>query len=116
MMKTIFVALATASLLNLSPAALAQEASREAGSETASSVPAGTILTARVNGMVCDFCARAVQKVFRKEPGVESVHVDLDTGAIIVGLEAGAEITDERVAELVRKSGYAFVSLSRSDA
>ena len=75
-----------------------------------------TMVTAKVNGMVCDFCARAVTKVFGKEDAVENVHVDLDRGEIHVTLKSGAELSDDRVGELVKKSGYDLVSVERETA
>ena len=80
------------------------------------SVTAQTMVTAKVNGMVCDFCARAVTKVFGKEDAVENVHVDLDNGEIHVTLKSGAELSDDRVGELVKKSGYDLVSVERGTA
>lgn len=72
-----------------------------------------TMVTAKVNGMVCDFCARAVTKVFGKEDVVENVHVDLDNGEIHVTLKSGADLSDARVEKLVKKSGYDLVSVGR---
>lgn len=80
------------------------------------STAAQTMVTAKVNGMVCDFCARAVTKVFGKEEAVQNVHVDLDRGEIHVTLKAGAELSDDRVGELVKKSGYDLVSVERETA
>ena len=77
---------------------------------------AQTTVTAKVNGMVCDFCARAVTKVFGKEDAVDNVHVDLDSGEIHVTLKSGAELSDDQVAELVKKSGYDLVSVERETA
>ncbi|MEP6342220.1 MAG: heavy-metal-associated domain-containing protein [Maricaulaceae bacterium] len=71
------------------------------------------IMTAKVNGMVCDFCAQAVIKVFSKEEGVEDVAVDLDAQAIIVTMQQGHSLDDERIKKLVRKSGYALVEINR---
>ena len=35
-----------------------------------------------VEGMVCDFCAQSIQKVFLKQAGVEKVDVNLDIGKL----------------------------------
>lgn len=104
MMKSAFVALAVA--LAAAPA-IAEEtapAAAEAASET---------VVAKVNGMVCDFCAQAVTKVFKREDAVESVNVDLDNGAITIAMKPGQSLDDARVAELVKKSGYALVAIER---
>ena len=109
-MKLITLALAATSIAFAAPAGLAQDASAD------SAISAQTLVTAKVNGMVCDFCARAVTKVFGKQDAVENVHVDLDNGEIHVTLKAGADISDETVADLVKKSGYDLVSISRETA
>ena len=70
-------------------------------------------VTAKVNGLVCDFCAQAVRKVFKKQDAVESVNVDLDNGEIVLGLKAGAMMDDETIEKLIRKSGYSLVSIDR---
>ncbi|MEM1086255.1 MAG: heavy-metal-associated domain-containing protein [Pseudomonadota bacterium] len=89
------------------PTNLAEEAPAE-------QTKAATQIVAKVNGMVCDFCARAVTKVFGKEEAVESINVDLDAGEIRVALKTGRDISDERVGELVKKSGYDLVSVARN--
>ena len=73
-------------------------------------------ITANVKGMVCDFCARAVEKVFKKETGVTKVDVDLDLGKIIVTLDDDADIDDARVEKLIKDSGYALIDIERPDA
>ena len=77
---------------------------------------AGKIINVKVHGLVCDFCARAVTKVFGKQDAVENVHVDLDNGEIHVTLKPGADLSDEKVADLVKKSGYDLVSIGRDAA
>lgn len=109
-MKSIKIALAATSLAFVTPIAVAQDTPAE------SAVVSQTMVTAKVNGMVCDFCARAVTKVFGKQDAVENVHVDLDNGEIHVMLKAGAELSDEIVADLVKKSGYDLVSIERETA
>nr|WP_070960597.1 heavy-metal-associated domain-containing protein [Hyphomonas sp. Mor2] len=109
-MKLMKLALAATSIMFAAPIATAQDAPVE------TAISAQTLVTAKVNGMVCDFCARAVTKVFGKENAVENVHVDLDKGEIHVTLKAGADLSDETVADLVKKSGYDLVSIERETA
>ena len=106
-MRTIFAAIVLASAL---PFAVAEAPTEMPAAE----VEAATLVTAKVKGMVCDFCAQAVTKVFGKEDAVESVDVDLDHGEIRVTLVEGQSITDDRVEDLVKKSGYALVSIERA--
>jgi len=110
-MKLMLTALAATTLTLAAPVVSAQQPVAVEAATTAQ-----TMVTAKVNGMVCDFCARAVTKVFGKEDAVENVHVDLDKGEIHVTLKSGADITDERVETLVKKSGYDLVSIERESA
>ncbi|MCR9194385.1 MAG: heavy-metal-associated domain-containing protein [Hyphomonas sp.] len=110
-MKPLAIALAATSIAFALPIAGAQEATSV---ETVTA--AQTMVTAKVTGMVCDFCARAVTKVFGKEDAVEAVHVDLDNGEIHVTLKPGAEMADDRIETLVKKSGYDLVSIERETA
>ncbi|MEL7392453.1 MAG: heavy-metal-associated domain-containing protein [Pseudomonadota bacterium] len=107
-MKNTSLILAAAAAFTLaSPAAISQTEPSETAQMDA------RMLTVNVKGMVCDFCARAVTKVFGKNEAVENVHVDLDNGEIHVGLKQGASLTDDEVESLVKKSGYAMVSVER---
>ena len=58
------------------------------------------------NGLVCDFCARALEKVFEQEEGVESVAVDLDSKVITISLKDGAIMDEDTVRMLITDSGY----------
>ena len=103
-MKTL---IAAASLFVLAPVNIAFAEATEQQKEER------VMLTAHVKGMVCDFCAQAVTKVFGKEDAVKSVHVDLDKGEIHISLNPGMDIADAKVEDLVRKSGYSLTSVSR---
>ncbi|NQY96087.1 MAG: heavy-metal-associated domain-containing protein [Henriciella sp.] len=109
-MKLIKLALATTTIAFAAPIATAQDAA------TDTAISAQTMVNVKVNGMVCDFCARAVTKVFGKQEAVENVHVDLDNGEIHVTLKPGAALSDETVADLVKKSGYDLVAIERETA
>lgn len=107
MKNTSLILAAAAAFAFASPAAISQtEPAEVTKSDT-------TMLTVNVKGMVCDFCAQAVTKVFGKNEAVENVHVDLDNGEIHVGLKPGESLTDDEVESLVKKSGYAMVSVER---
>lgn len=71
-------------------------------------------ITAKVNGLVCDFCAQALRKVFKKEEAVNNILVDLDKGHVLIALKPGQTLEDERVMKLIRKSGYSLVSIERN--
>lgn len=106
MIRSMLIACA---LAGLPPAALPQ-------SDAVSAAETGETVVAKVNGMVCDFCAQAVTKVFGREDAVESVDVDLDNGEIKVAMKPGKTLDDAKIESLVRKSGYALVAVERPSA
>ncbi|GJL85215.1 MAG: hypothetical protein DHS20C02_09900 [Micavibrio sp.] len=71
-------------------------------------------ITVKVNGLVCDFCARAVEKVFGERADVEGIDVDLDTHSVTIDMKEGADITDEEITKLITDSGYNVVEITRA--
>ena len=74
---------------------------------------AGTMVNIKVNGLVCDFCARAVEKVFMKQDEVAGVNVNLGDHLVQVSLKEGRTISDKELTELINDSGYALVEINR---
>jgi copper chaperone CopZ len=74
---------------------------------------AGETVKISVNGLVCDFCARAIEKVFGKEDAIEAVSVDLSAKLITATLKDGKTISDDAFKKLVTDAGYNVVSVTR---
>lgn len=72
--------------------------------------PHGTVV-ADVDGLVCDFCARAIEKVFKKKAEVESIDVNLDDKVIIIHMEKDQRLADETIREMIVDSGYSVREL-----
>lgn len=89
-MKTVLLTLIT--LLSLSSISIADHAK-------------GTI-TADVEGLVCDFCARAVEKVFLKQAEVDSININLDDKKIEIYLKENKTMDESIVKQLIVDSGY----------
>lgn len=70
-------------------------------------------VTIKVNGLVCDFCAQAINKVFRKQEAVNDVEVNLDDGLITVDLKDGQDIDDETLTGMVTDAGYNVTEITR---
>ena len=68
-----------------------------------------------VNGMVCDFCARAIEKVFMKQEAVESINVNLTDKLITAKMKDGKTLDDETITQLVNDSGYAIADIKREE-
>ena len=45
-----------------------------------------------VNGMVCDFCARGIEKAFQKDSSIKRIDVDLSKGKVLLAYSNGVEI------------------------
>tara|TARA_B110000091_G_C13568072_1_gene371331 strand:- start:58 stop:468 length:411 start_codon:yes stop_codon:yes gene_type:complete len=45
-----------------------------------------------VQGMVCDFCARGIEKTFSKDKSVSKIDVDLASGKVLLAYPAGVKI------------------------
>ncbi len=76
---------------------------------------AGGVVTAHVDGMVCDFCARSLEKLFGKEEAVEAIKIDLDGKTVTINLKDGQELSDERIEEIVSYSGYDIEKIDRAE-
>ena len=59
-----------------------------------------------VNGLVCDFCAQSIQKLFNKEESVEAVDINMDEGIIKIDLKDGYNMDDNLITKLITDSGY----------
>ncbi len=70
-----------------------------------SAVPDDTIYV-DVNGLVCDFCARALEKVCSRQDAVESIDVDLDQKVVTIYFNQDQRLDDETIAKLITDSGY----------
>jgi copper chaperone CopZ len=108
--KTLLVTLAIAAApLAIAPAAaqtapVAQQAAQQA---------AGERITVRVNGLVCDFCARSIEAMLGRRAEVAGVTVDLDQAQVRVVLRPGRTLDDATLRRLVTDSGYAVAGIER---
>ena len=71
-------------------------------------------ITIHVKGLVCDFCARSVEKTFSKTKVVEQINIDLDNGVIGLKLKEAETLSDEKLKELIKENGYALESIERN--
>lgn len=69
-----------------------------------------------VLGVVCDFCAKAMNKTFGKRDEVAAVYVDLDSKTLNLVFKPSMTLADEVIHSLVKKAGYKAASIRRGDA
>lgn len=98
-----------AAALALAPAALAAPPP-----PPAATVAAGETVTLEVKGLVCDFCARSIEKVFLKKAKAQAVKVDLDNGLVTVTMARAGALSDAQAKKLVTDSGYNLVKIVRT--
>lgn len=67
--------------------------------------PGGTV-HAHVNGLVCDFCAQSIEKVFKRQKAVNTIDVNLDQKVISIHFEEGETLEEEFIIAKIRDSGY----------
>lgn len=66
-----------------------------------------------VLGMVCDFCAQSIWKVFMLDPATERVSVDLENGVVELVTDDTKSITNETITQYLEDAGYTVDSIIR---
>ena len=74
----------------------------------------GTLIEIGVNGLVCDFCARTLEKIFMKRSDIAGIDVSLDESRILISLHDGKDIEDSALRKLVTDAGYNVSSIKRT--
>jgi len=71
------------------------------------------IIKVDIYGLVCDFCARALEKVFAKEKAVDNISVDLDAKAVTIHVIHGQGLDDTVIRKYVTDAGYNIEGIRR---
>ena len=61
---------------------------------------------AYVNGLVCDFCARSLEKTIGKNDEVKSIKVDLKDKKITINFIKNKKLEENVIIQLINDSGY----------
>jgi copper chaperone CopZ len=90
--------------------------SHEDGKATglSSGIKSENIIDVATNGMVCDFCAQAIEKVFMKREDVQGINVDLDNQKVVIYLKDNASIEDAEIVKLFEDSGYGVDKINKT--
>ena len=64
-----------------------------------------------VKGMVCDFCARGIQKTFKKNNDIDKIDVDLEKGKVLLAFKNKATINFEEISTKIQSNGQTAVSM-----
>ena len=79
-----------------------------------SAVASADTIKAKVNGMVCGFCATGIEKTFKAQPEVKTVNVDLEHKLVTVSTKQGQTMDDSRLKKLIANAGYSVVSVEHA--
>ena len=69
------------------------------------------IAVVNVNGMICDFCARGIEKTFMKSANVKKVDVDLAVGKVLIAYSSGTKISFEDIKEKITANGQTAIDM-----
>ena len=58
-----------------------------------------------VNGMVCDFCARGIEKAFQKDSSIKRIDVDLSKGKVLLAYSNEVEIDFDDIKKKILVNG-----------
>ncbi len=58
-----------------------------------------------VMGMVCDFCARGIEKTFKKDRSVRKIDVDLANGQVLIAYGTEKVIDEVEITEKILANG-----------
>lgn len=64
-----------------------------------------------VKGMVCDFCARGIEKTFKRDPDLLKIDVDLNFGKVLMAYKPTAKINEKSIATTIRDNGQEVVKI-----
>ena len=65
----------------------------------------GQVAVVSVMGMVCDFCARGIEKTLKRDKSVTKVDVDLSRGKVLIAFATKAPIDREAIDRKILANG-----------
>ena len=63
------------------------------------------IVVVDVNGMVCDFCARGIEKVLNTDDAVKKVRVSLELGKVLIAYAPSKKVDFEEIKNIFLSNG-----------
>ena len=73
------------------------------------------ILYISINGLVCDFCARSIEKLFKKKSAVKNININLDEMLVTIFLKKGETINNQIINQIIMDSGYEVKKIRREN-
>jgi len=72
-------------------------------------------IQAKVNGMVCAFCAQGIEKKMRGLSQTKDVYVNLKQRIVAVELKEGQTLSENTVKDIIKDAGYDVTSIDISE-
>ena len=69
------------------------------------------IAVVSVTGMVCDFCARGIEKTFQKDEGFKKIDVDLETGKVLIAFAESAKLVNQDIEQKILANGQTVTGI-----
>ena len=70
------------------------------------------IAVVNVQGMVCDFCARGIEKTFKKDKNVKKIDVDLSKGNVLIAYNNNQKIKFDDIKEKILINGQNAIDMT----
>ncbi len=70
------------------------------------------IAIVNVKGMVCDFCARGIEKTFKKDTNVKKIDVDLSKGKVLIAYNNNKKIKFDEIKEKILINGQNVIDMA----
>lgn len=70
------------------------------------------IAIVNVKGMVCDFCARGIEKTFKKDINVKKIDVDLSNGKVLIAYKNNKKIKFDEIKEKILINGQNAIDMA----
>ena len=70
------------------------------------------IAVVNLQGMVCDFCARGIEKTFKKDKRVKKIDVDLSKGKVLIAYNNSQEIKFDDIKEKILINGQNAIDMT----
>lgn len=77
------------------------------------SAMATTSIKAEVNGMVCAFCAKGIEKKLNAMQEGKGAFVDLKSRVVVMELKDGEDILLEKFTQVIKNAGYAVTKVEK---
>ena len=79
-----------------------------------SGIKSNNLINVATIGMVCDFCAQAIEKVFMTRKEVQGIKIDLNNQNVVLFLKDNFNLDDNTILKLFEDAGYGVEKIDKS--